>query len=183
MELDDLKSDWNTIEPISKSDESLLLMLKENKHPVLKSIRIQIRIEVTAWSLFLIGYYSMFDGVEKPLWVNLTLILAVAMPIFHSLYGYYYNKYLTDDSNIKDALDQLYNRLKKFALFSIISRLGFIYGLLLFFTYAIHFTTTKYILLGFIAVVVSVQLFVLYCVWAKRLSILKNLIKSFSTYK
>ena len=49
MELDDLKSDWNRIQPNSKSEEALLLMLQENKHPVLKSIRKQIVIEVTAW--------------------------------------------------------------------------------------------------------------------------------------
>lgn len=180
MDLDDLKSEWNTIEPITTSNERLLLMLQENKHPVLKSIRNQIRIEVIAWLLFLIVYYSMFDGAEKPLWVNLILILAVAMPIFHSLYGYHYNKYLTDGSNIKDALDQLYSRLKKYALISIIARVGFVCGLLLFFTYPIHLTTTKYLSLGFIAIVVSVQMFVLYRVWAKRLSVLQSSIKSFS---
>lgn len=180
MELDDLKSDWNTIEPISKSDESLLLMLQENKHPILKSMRTQIRIEVTAWFLFLVCYYSMFDGAAKPLWVNLLLILAVAMPIFHSLYGYCYNKYLTDGSNIKDALDQLYNRLKKYALFSIVTRVGFIFGLLLFFTYSIPFTAAKYFLLGCIVAVSFIQLIVLYQVWAKRLSALQSTIKLFS---
>lgn len=183
MELDDLKSDWNAIKPISKSEEALLLMLQENKHPVLKSIRKQIVIEVTIWILFLLVYYSMFDGATKPFWVNLVLIASLLMPMLHSFYGYYYNKYLADGSNIKVALEQLYDRLKKYAFITIITRVGFICGLLLFFTYNIHFTATKYFLLLFILLVFSIQLFVLYRIWVKRLSVLKETIKAFYELK
>ncbi|MEN9910390.1 MAG: hypothetical protein RLZZ540_3549 [Bacteroidota bacterium] len=183
MEIDDLKSDWNAIQSIPKNEETLLFMLKENMHPVLKSIRKQIVIEVTAWSLFLIVYYSMFDGATKALWVNLVLIITLLMPILHSFYGYYYNKYLADGSNVKVALEQLYNRLKKYAFITIISRMGFICGLLLFFTYNIHFTTTKYFLLLFVLVVFSIQIFVLYQVWAKRLGALQETIRAFFDLK
>lgn len=183
MEIDDLKSDWNAIQSIPKNEETLLLMLKENTHPVLKSIRKQIVIEVTAWSLFLMVYYSMFDGATKPLWINLVLITALLLPILHSFYGYHYNKYLADGSNIKVALEQLYARLKKYAFITIIARIGFICGLLLFFSYNIHFTTTKYFLLLFILVVFSIQLFVLYRIWVKRLSVLQETITAFSDLK
>lgn len=183
MELDDLKSDWNAIQPIPKKEETLLLMLQENKHPVLKSIRKQIVFEVLAWSVFLMVYYSMFDGATKPFWVNLVLITSLLMPMLHSFYGYYYNKYLADGSNIKVALEQLYTRLKNYAFITIIARVGFICGLVLFFTYNIHFTTTKYFLLGFILVVFSIQLFVLYRIWLKRLSALQETIKAFYELK
>ncbi|MBA0884006.1 hypothetical protein [Flavobacterium undicola] len=183
MEIDDLKSDWNAIQSIPKNEETLLLMLKENTHPVLKSIRKQIVIEVTAWSLFLMVYYSMFDGATKPLWINLVLIIALLMPILHSFYGYHYNKYLADGSNIKMALEQLYARLKKYAFITVIARVGFICGLLLFFSYNIHFTTTKYFLLLLILVVFSIQIFVLYQVWAKRLGVLQVIIRAFSDLK
>lgn len=105
------------------------------------------------------------------------------MPIFHSFYGYYYNKYLADGSNIKEALEQLYVRLKKYVFITIIGRVGFICGLLLFFTYTIHFTTTKYFLLLFILVVFSIQLFVLHRIWIKRLGVLQETIISFSELK
>ena len=52
MSIDDLKSEWNAVDTISKIEKALLNMLQENQHPVLKSIRRQIQIEVTAWSLF-----------------------------------------------------------------------------------------------------------------------------------
>ena len=169
MEADDLKSYWKSMEPVSRDKETLLLMLQENQHPVLKSIRKQILFEITGWVLFLIVYYSMFDGAEKPLWVNLVLILSLLLPIFHSIYGYYHNKYLTNNLNVKLALEQLYNRIKKYAFLSIISRVGFISGLLLFFTYNIHFTTTKYFLLLFLGVIILIQLVVLYRIWNSRI--------------
>ncbi|WP_140485170.1 hypothetical protein [Flavobacterium sp. GSA192] len=179
MEIDDLKSDWNAVQSIPKSEETLLLMLQENKHPVLKSIRKQIVIEVMAWSLFLMVYYSMFDGATKPFWVNLVLISTLLMPILHSIYGYHYNKYLANGSNIKVALERLYYSLKKYALIAIISRIGFVCGLLLFFSYNIHFTTAKYFLLVFIIIVFLIQLLGLYRIWRKRLSMLKSVIVTF----
>lgn len=179
MEIDDLKSDWNAVKPILKTDEEMLSLLQENKHPVLKSIRKQIVIEVTACFLFLLAYYSMFDGARKPLWINLILVISLILPIGHGLYGYYYNKYLTNGSDIKTALEQLYDRLKNYALIAIIARVGFVSGLLLFFCYNIHFTTTKYFLLAFILLIFSIQLFILYQIWVKRLNTLKSVILTF----
>lgn len=182
MEIDDLKSDWNAIKSIPKSEETLLLMLQENKHPVLKSIRKQIVIEVAGWGIFLMVYYSMFDGSEKPLWVNMVLISTLLLPIFHSIYGYYYNKYVAVNGlNVKKALEQLYNKLQNYALFSVVVRIGFVCGLLLFFTYNIDFTTTKYYSLLVIGVVFLVQLFVLYRIWNKRLNRIRETIYAFST--
>lgn len=183
MELDDLKSEWNSIQPIAKSEESLLLMLEENKHPVLKSIRLQIMIEVTAWLLFLLCYYSMFDGETKPFLVNLFLIIALLLPIGHSLYGYHYNKYLTNGANIKIALDALYIRLKTYAFYTILTRIGFVCGLLLFFTYGIYFTTTKYLLLVCICMLFLIQLFFLYRLWKKRIRLIQELIETLNNVK
>ena len=56
MEADDLKSDWKSMEPVSRDKETLLLMLQENQHPVLKTIRKQILFEITVWVLFLMVY-------------------------------------------------------------------------------------------------------------------------------
>ncbi|MES2238901.1 MAG: hypothetical protein V4497_01450 [Bacteroidota bacterium] len=179
MEIDDLKSDWNTVKPILRNDENFLSMLQENKHPVLKGIRKQIVIELMGWIFFSLAYYSMFDGTEKPFWVNLILLLTLALPIVHSFYGYYYNKYLADGLNIKEGLEQLYHRLKKYAFITIIARVGLVSGLLLFFCYNIHFTTTKYFLLAFIIVIIAIQMFLLYKVWNKRLRVLQRIINDF----
>jgi hypothetical protein len=180
MELDELKSEWNTVKPFSKTNEAILLMLQENRHPVLKAIRKQIIIELIGWSLFLVCYYTMFDGGNKPFFINIVLIFAVAFPMVHHLYGYHFNKYLIDGSNIKSSLEKYLNRMKAYASLSLISRVLFVSGLLLFFTYSIHFTASKYYLLTVIILVFLIQLFFLYRIWAKRLQELKNTINAFS---
>lgn len=169
MELEDLKSKWKTIKTISKEETALLLMLQENRHPVLKKIRRQIQIEVSAWIVFLLVYFSMFDGDKKPFWVNCILIFSFLLPILHSLYGYFYNKYVTDGSNVKEALELLYNRLKKYAFIAVFSRVALMSGFLLFFTYSIDFTISKFLILLFLGIVFSFQLFVLFRLWKKRL--------------
>ncbi|MFL9831478.1 hypothetical protein ABS764_11530 [Flavobacterium sp. ST-87] len=183
MELHDLKSDWKAIEADSKDEATLVRMLQENKHPVLKSIRKQILLEITGWVLFLMVYYSMFDGSEKPFWVNLILIISLLLPILHNVYGYYHNRYLTDNSNIKIALVQLYIRIKKFALIAVIARLGFISGLLVFFTYGIQFTMPKYFLLLFTTVIFLIQLRILYRIWIKRIIQIQDCIHTLEEVK
>ncbi|MEL1241777.1 hypothetical protein [Flavobacterium flavipallidum] len=179
MEIDDLKSDWNTVRPILKTDESLLLLLQENRHPVLKSIRRQIIFEVTAWGFFLVVYFSMFDGESKPIWVNLVVVLSLLVPILHSFYGYFYNKYLTDGTDIVTSLSKLYRKMKSYAFFSIIARLVFVGGLLFFFTYNIHFTIIKYFYLSLTVIFCMGQLYFLFIVWTKRLKQIKELIDNF----
>ncbi|KDN54018.1 hypothetical protein [Flavobacterium seoulense] len=183
MELDDLKSDWNKVQPNLKTDEAMLLLLQENKHPVLKSIRKQIGIEITAWLVFLLSYYWLFDGAKKPFWINLILVISLGFPIFHSFYGYHFNKYLSDGANVKKALEQVYYRLKKYAVVSVISRVGFICGLLVFFSYGIQFTTTKYYSLAVICFVFLIQLWVLYLIWNQRLKRIRQAIVSFNVDK
>lgn len=179
MNIDDLKSEWNAVDTISKSEKALLNMLKENQHPVLKSIRRQIQIEVTAWSLFLLVYYSMFDGDKKPFWVNAVLVVTLMLPILHSVYGYFYNKYLTDGSDVKRALEQLYVRLKKYALISIFIRLGFAGGLMCFFTYNVNFNASKYCFLVLISTVLVLQIAFLCAIWRKRFKHFKFIISTF----
>jgi hypothetical protein len=53
MELDELRSAWSSVNAPAKSNEELQLMLKENKHPVLKGIRRQLMIELTCWFAFI----------------------------------------------------------------------------------------------------------------------------------
>lgn len=169
MELDDLKTEWKTVLVPPKNEAALLLMLEENRHPVLRKIRRQIQMEVTAWIVFLLVYYSMFDGDMKPFWVNCVLFISLLLAVLHSLYGYFYNKFITDGSNVKTALMSLYRRLKKYAFISIVSRIALVLGFLLFFTYSVHFTKVKLLLLLFLVVVFSVQLLILFRIWKQRL--------------
>ena len=95
MELTELKQVWDTVEIPVKSTDDIKLMLSENNHPVLKKIRKQLTIEIIGWSVFLICYYSMFDGDHKPIWINIILVVSVLLPLIHNLLGYRLAKYLS----------------------------------------------------------------------------------------
>lgn len=179
MELDELKHAWGKIETPIKSTVDIKLLLSENKHPVLKKIRMQLTIEIIGWSVFLICYYTMFDGNHKPIWINITLIVSVLLPLIHNLMGYRFAKYLVNGPTIKESLKNYLSKVKIYATVSIICRLSFMIGLLLFFTYGLNFNPKKYISFAIIILIFLIQLFILYRLWAKRLNNLKNAVTAF----
>jgi hypothetical protein len=180
MELNELKSTWNTVKTPTISTSEIQIMLAENKHPILKEIRKQLTIEIIGWFIFLMCFYSMFDGDKKPAWINILLILSVLLPIIHSLMGYRFAKYLVQGANIQESLKNYLAKVKIYAIISIISRQIYLTGLLLFFTFGLSFNTSKYILLAVIGLIFLIQLFISCKIWAKRLKTLGNSLQSFS---
>ena len=179
MELDQLKSTWNTPEVSSKTTEELKTMLLESRHPVLRGIRKQFAIEIAGWSVFLLCYYTMFDGDQKPVLVNLILVIAVLCSLIHNLTGYSFSKYLISGSNIRASLEHYLSKIKSFAVVSVCTRLVFMAGFLLFFTYNIQFNATKCLLLGAMGLVFLAQLVWLGNLWAKRIRTLTRAIGDF----
>lgn len=169
MEIDELKTVWNTVETPVKTTEEIKLMLQENKHPVLKGIRKQAIIEVIGWSIFLVCYYTMFDGGYKPLWVNVLLLLSVLLPLIHNLMSYRFAKYLVQGNTIRESVSNYLSNVKMYAGVSVVSRAIFASGLLLFLTYSIKFNQDKYLSLGVIVLLFLVQLALLGNLWLKRL--------------
>ncbi len=179
MELDQLKSTWNKAETPAKTNEELKAMLLESRHPVLKEIRKQFIIEIAGWSVFLLCYYTMFDGDQKPVLVNLILVVAVLCSLIHNISGYSFSRYLINGSNIKASLGRYLSKIKTFAVVSVCGRLLFMAGFLLFFTYNIQFNTTKYLLLAALLLVFIAQLIWLGNLWAKRVRTLAKTIGDF----
>ena len=181
MEIDELKSVWNEASTPDKTNEEIKLMLSENRHPVLKGIRRQAAIEIAGWSVFLVCAYSVFDGVNKPLWVNILLALSVVWAILHNLMAYRFAKYLVKGNNIKTSLLNYLSNVKLYARISVTSRVLFAAGLLLFFTYNIHFNTSKYCSLAFIVLIFAAQVRLLYRLWHQRLVKLNKAVLGFSS--
>ncbi|WP_017258314.1 hypothetical protein [Pedobacter arcticus] len=170
MELEDLRTTWKNIATPKTSENEIKKLLQENKHPVLRKIRKQIIIELIGWIAFLVTYYSLFDGADKPIFINLILVASVLTPITHNLYAYILHRGLVDQSNFREALKRFISRLKTYALLSIISRTIYCSGLLLFFTYNIRFNNFKYSILTVLAFVVLVQILILLKIWNKRIN-------------
>ena len=180
MELTELKQVWDTVEIPVKSTDNIKLMLSENNHPVLKKIRKQLTIEIIGWSVFLICYYSMFDGDHKPMWTNIILVVSVLLPLIHNLMGYRFVKYLVNGVTIKESLKNYLSKVKVYAIVSIICRVFFVIGLLVFFTYGLSFDTNKYISLAIIILIFLIQVLLLYKLWAKRLKMIEKAVAIFN---
>ena len=174
MEFDELKSLWNTIEPLPKTAEEVRDMLKENNHPVLRKIRKQFTIEIVGWVALLACYYTMFDGDRRPAAFNIILIISVIAPLMHNLYGYNFARYLADEPTIKKSLEEYLRRIKVYMMVSIVSRIIFLCGLMLFFSSAVTFDARKYLVLAALTLVlVLFQTIFLYRIWTKRITAIR----------
>ncbi|MBE8720366.1 hypothetical protein [Sphingobacterium pedocola] len=179
MELNDIKTTWSTVESPRVSAQEIRAMASEKMHPSLSGIRKQLTIEIIIWSVFLICYYSMFDGDKKPVWVNVLLVLSVLIPIIHNLVGYSVAKYPVQGTNIRESLNMYQSKIKIYAIISIITRQIYLAGFLLFFTYGLSFNSSKYLSLAIIISIFLVQLFMSYRIWAKRVKNLGSALASF----
>jgi hypothetical protein len=169
MELEDLKDGWNSVVLQPKTANELRLMLKENKHPILKRIRRKIIIETVGWSAFLLCYYTMFDGDTKPLIANIILIVSILAALLHNIAGYDFSKNLVADADIKTAMQVYIKKMKHHVIVNILLRVIFISGLLTFFCWNVTMDLRRYLLLGAGIALLIAQLVMLNNIWAERI--------------
>jgi len=179
MELEQLKSGWNNISTPEKNITELKAMLSENRHPVLKGIRRQLTIEITGWSVFLLCYYTMFDGDQKPVYINLVLVASVMLSLLHNVWGYRLSKNLRPGETLLISLQHYLSKMKHYALISIFSRILFFTGLVFFFSYNVSFSATKYYALAAGMILVLVQVWMLSRIWSRRINMLELRISEF----
>ena len=180
MEIDQLKSAWSNMGNDNKNRDSLKRMLNENRHPVLKGIRLQLLVEIIAWTLFLFFYYDALDGGRKPIYVNVLLVAAVVFLLGHSLVGYFSSKFLIKGSNLQQSLERYLFVLKKFALLAVATRVFTIICLFIFLSATIHFTPYKFGLLAVLVFLVAIQVLFLSRIWNHRIKKIQATINGLS---
>lgn len=177
MELNEFKEAWQRADPGnksgvnggSKSDAEIDALKSVRQHPILRRIRNQLMIEMGAWIVFAALYYTALDGEKKPVWVNALLLAAFACSIVHHAIGYSLFDSTGKDASVADSLSGYLQRIRRYSVISLLSRIGFMSGLLIFLTYGIHFTPSKYGLLAVILSVFAGQLIVVHQVWRQRI--------------
>ena len=177
MENDPLKSIWKGLYTPQKTETALIEMFKERNHPVLKAIKKQAIFELVAFTLFLFCYFSMFDGMKKPFFINIILIVAIAVNMLHHFRGYQLQQKFRASNSLKDDLNNFAAKLKSYQLETLFSKIIWAGGLMVFFTYNIQFTTNKWWAFAAIVLVLIAQLFLLNKNWAKREVQINNIIK------
>jgi len=180
MNTDHFKSTWQQTPTTSATLEGLGKMIQENRHPVLKGIRRQLIIETIGWAAFLLVYYDFFDGDKKPFYANALLVVAIGLMLVHNIVGYFTHRNKISGTDISQSLQQYLSGLKRYARVSILSRVASITAFLLFFLVTIQWTPHKYWLLTLL-LVIPIQVFLLYKIWASRIKQISNNITSLNS--
>lgn len=181
MEIDNLKSVWQDISTPQKNKEELNLMLKQNSHPVLTSIKKQITIELLGFTAFLFCYFTMFDGKTKPIVINLAIMGAIVLQLFYGYKGYLMQSKFKSNTNLIDNLRSFTKQLKSYRLQVFLARTVFAIGFISFFTYNISFSELKWWTLAFVVIAFGVQLWLLYRIWSKRIGRLELALEEFES--
>lgn len=168
MELDDLKHAYQHAGAEPKNTEAIRNMLNAGSHPVLRRIRIQLIIEISLWSVFLIAFYNIFDGHQKPVAVNALLALTVVLVLIHSILGYKLTAHQVEGTSLTESLMNYGKRISRYGRVAIITRVAAILSLMIYFTSTIEFTTQKMLMLGGMLLIIPVQVFMLRKIWNKR---------------
>ena len=147
----------------------------------MKNIIRQIKIEIIGWFAFLMCYYSMLDGSNKPLLSNLALIIALSAPILHNFYGYHLARYPGNAPTVKASLEAYLRRMRRFMIQSIISRIIFVCGLMIFFASDIYLTPSKVFLFAALTLtLILIQAIFLYKIWTKRIAGIRLTLSGFA---
>lgn len=176
MELDDLKSSWKNLPSGNKNEIEIAAVLAKAKGSVFQQIRQHITYDALGLSLFLVCYYTMFDGDKKPVIINLVLIAAALLAIVHGIMGYRLSRSPLQDSSLLNSLIWQEKRIRNFAVFSVFYRVVFAAALILFFTYNLKMTEEKWVSLLLIGSIFLVQITILIGIWNSRLKRLSKTI-------
>lgn len=150
-------------------------MLSVNRHPILKRIRMQLLIESIAWILFLAFYYDFFDGHLKPVLWNLALVFSAGLILVHNLLGYQVTNNPIHGSNLVNSLEIYLQKLKKYALVSISSRVLAISIVCGFFLSGLENLAPRHFMgIVVFAIIITIQAVILRRVWSKRIQTISS---------
>ena len=168
MDLENLKSMYQNKEKTEFSKEGILKIISKNNPPAAKSIKVQLIIETVFWTIFAAVYYDILDGHLKSVLWNFLLLAAVFFILTHNALGFKTVNNPINGETIVESLKKYQDKIKTYAMVSIVSRVLAIAILLGYFISTITITNEKIISLGFIAFIFPVQIYLLNRVWKRR---------------
>ncbi|UYQ94644.1 hypothetical protein MKQ68_06005 [Chitinophaga horti] len=165
--MDELKSAWNEA---NKNMSPATATWEPREQKVTRQIKRQLIIESIAWTALLLVFRDIFDGDEKPLYLNVILASAVLFMLAHNVSGLLAARNLINGTDLKASLHRYVRRLQVFGAVAVLGRALGVAALLWFFCAGMTFNATKYWLLAGALVVIGVQLFLLGRLWAARVT-------------
>ncbi len=180
MDLQNLKTNWSKMNYLPKNDMELEKMTSIKNHPVLKKIKTKLIIETLVISIFLLTYYSAFDGDKKPLYANILLIFSAIAYIINGLLSFQVIQKPIQGENLRESIYTYYKKVKTISKISLSITIVYTASLLLFFGLAINFRGEKKWMLLFGIIVLIQLLFLSSRIWKSWLEKLKIEIENFN---
>jgi len=175
MNIDDLKSDWHRAGNESLSEKELAMMTRVRNHPTLRKLRIKFITEIVALIALLLLYYDGFDGAQKPLPINIILIMSILLYIINNALGYFQIQNPSVNGNIRVALAKQARSLQRLAVLSLTSSVVYATALMIFFTYQMVFTQRKYIILSALIVSSILLFYYSWISWQRKIAHFRRL--------
>ncbi|MTI89329.1 MAG: hypothetical protein FH748_15340 [Balneolaceae bacterium] len=181
MNLEEMKSNWDVPAADQKlSTNDILLMTKTRNHPKLKWIRIKLLIECLLLIGFLFIYNDIFDGLAKAVWLNYLVITSACLFIIGDCISLLVLYNPVSGDNLRNSLKHFHLNLKRIALFSISTSVLFGSSIILFFTFGIHFTQTKMLLLLGLLIGMIVLIYLSTKNWIRKINHIKKSEQAFN---
>ncbi|WP_341839243.1 hypothetical protein [Chitinophaga caseinilytica] len=162
-----LKKAWQDLPAGKTSPAALRGMI--HRHPARRAMRRQMILEIVLLAVFLFVYYDFFDGDRRPWGANALLVAAVAWVIVHNVAGWVYSRQALQGDHLQEMLRRHVTGMRRFAILSVISRVGMLASLLVFFSYGMAWSAWKGWLLAATCLVVLMQLTWLGSIWQRRI--------------
>lgn len=175
MNIDDLKSDWHRAGQESLSEKELAMMTRVRNHPSLRKLRVKFMMEIAALTALLFLFYDGLDGAQKPLIVNILLIVSIVIFITNNALGYLHIQNPVVSGNIREALARQARSLKRLAALSLASSVVYAATLLFFLTYQTAFTQRKYIILSTLIVSFLLLFYYSWISWQRKIARFRQL--------
>ncbi|OJJ15095.1 hypothetical protein BKI52_40225 [marine bacterium AO1-C] len=179
MELDKLKSQWQNVEVAHKNKEELQQMTKIQHHPQLRKIKTRLMIEIVLLTLFLLVFQDFFDGPQKPFWVNILLTSGILLSVTTNLWGYLVLFNPIRAFSLHTSLKTYFQRLKRMAIFSVISSLYYGTTLIMFFTANLHMTTKKYVFVALMGGFLLMMVYFSHKLWQSHIQRIRGILQEF----
>ena len=175
MNIDDLKSGWQSAGHEPLSEKELAMMTRVRNHPSLRKLRIKLVTEIVALTALLFLFYDGLDGAQKPLAVNILLIAGIVLYIVNNALGYFHIQNPLVSGNIREAVARQARSLKTLAVLSLSSSVVYAAALLFFLTYQTAFTQRKYIILSALIIIFSLLFYYSWISWQRKITHFRQL--------
>lgn len=175
MNIDEMKSEWHQAGQDPLSEKELAMMTRVRNHPSLRRLRIKFMTEIVALTGLLFLFYDGFDGADKPLIVNILLIISIVVYIINNALGYFHLQNPSVSGNIREALLKQSHTLKRLAVLSLASSVVYSATLLFFLTYQVAFNQRKYIILSALILAFCLLFYYSWISWQRKIAHFRQL--------